>query len=48
MAENDEVGVGSDGDREDKTGKRLPHSKNLDRAKGYLTPNAGQAFIQLK
>ena len=44
MADN--AGVGSTGgDREDETVKRLPlTSKNLNRATGYLTPDAKRAF----
>ena len=46
MAEDAEIGSGGD-DCEDKTVKRLP-SKNFHRATGYLTPDARQAFTQLK
>ena len=43
VAEIDEVGVGGDGNCEDETvGRSL--SKNLNRAMGYLTPNARQTF----
>ena len=47
LAEVDEVGVGGGGDRKDKTVGRSP-SKNLNRAIGYLTPNARRAFTQLR
>ena len=47
VAEVDEVGVGGGGDRKDKMVGRSP-SKNLNRATGYLTPNARQAFTQLR
>ena len=48
MAESDEVGSGSNGNCEDGTVERPPCSKNLNRATGYLTPDARQAFIQLR
>ena len=47
VAEVDEVGVGGGGDREDETVGRSP-SKNSNGATGYLTPNARQAFTQLR
>ena len=47
VAEVDEVGVGVGGDCEDETARRSP-SKNLNGATGYLTPNARQAFTQLR
>ena len=47
IAEINEVGVGSSGDCEDKTVKRLL-SKNSNRVTGYLTPNTRQAFTQLR
>ena len=46
MAQVDEVGV-DDGDCEDETVRRLP-SKNLNKATGYLTPEARLAFIKLR
>ena len=48
MAENAEVGsIG--GDCENKTVERSPlRSKNSNRATGYLTPDAKQAFTQLR
>ena len=48
VVESDEVGGGSGGNCEDGTDKRSPRSKNLNGATGYLTPNARQAFIQLR
>ena len=47
VAEVDGVGVGSGGDREDETVGRSP-SKNSNGAKGCLTPDARQAFTQLR
>ena len=47
VAEVDEVGVGGGGDHKDKTVGRSP-SKNSKRATGYLTPDAKQAFTQLR
>ena len=47
VAESDEIGGSSSGDREDGTVKRSPCSKNLNRATGELTPDARQAFTQL-
>ena len=47
IAENAEVGVG-DGDCKDKTDEKLTRSKNWNRAIGYLTPYAKQAFTQLR
>ena len=43
----EDAGIDSiDGDCENETVKRSPLiSKNLNRATGYLTPNAKQAFI---
>ena len=47
LAEIDEIGVGGRSDCEDETvGKWL--SKNSNGAIGYLTPNARQAFTQLR
>ena len=46
MAEDAEVGVDG-GDREDKMVGRSP-SKNSNKATGYLTPDARQAFTQLR
>ena len=48
MAESDEFGIGSGGDYKDGTVKRSTRSKNLNRAIGYLTSDAGRAFIQLR
>ena len=48
VAESDEVGGGDDGDCEDRTVKRSPRSKNLNRATDYLTRDARQAFTQLR
>ena len=48
VAESDEVGGDSGGDREDGTVERSPHSKKLNKATDYLTFNAGWAFTQLK
>ena len=39
----DEVGVGGEGDHEDKTVK-ISASKNLNGATGYLTPDARRVF----
>ena len=48
MAESDEVGiVGGGDDCEDKIDKRLSF-KNLNKAMGYLSPEARLAFVQLK
>ena len=47
VTEVDEVCVDGGDDCEDETVKRSP-SKNLNGATGYLTPNARQAFIQLR
>ena len=47
MAEVGEVDVGCGGDCEDETVRRSP-SKNLNGATGYLTPEARQAFTQLR
>ena len=47
MAEVDEVGVGGNDDCKDETVGRLP-SINLNRTTIYLTPNARQAFTQLR
>ena len=46
VAEVDEIGVSGGGDREDETVGKSP--KNLNGATGYLTPNARQAFTQLR
>ena len=43
VAEVDEVGVDGSGNRKDKTVGRLP-SKDLNKATGYLTPDAKQTF----
>ena len=50
MVENAEVGsIGGGGNCENETVERsLLISKNLNRAIGYLTPNAKQAFTQLR
>ena len=50
MAKDAKVGsIGCGGDCEDKTVKKSPlTSKNSNRATGYLTPSAKQAFIQLR
>ena len=50
MAEDAKVGsIGVDGDCEDETVKRsLLLSKNLKRARSYLTPDAKQIFTQLR
>ena len=48
MAESDEVGDGSGGDRKNGTIERSLRSKNLNGATGYLTPNARRAFTQLR
>ena len=49
MAEDAEVGSVGGGDREDETVKKSPlTSKNSNRATGYLTPDAKQAFTQLR
>ena len=47
VAEVDEVGIGDSGNCEDETVGRSPY-KNLNKATGYLIPDARQAFIQLK
>ena len=47
VAEVDEVSVGDGGDCEDKMVRRSP-SKNSNKATGYLTPDARQAFTQLR
>ena len=47
VAEVDKVGIGSGSDWEDKTVWRSL-SKNLNGATGYLTPDARQAFTQLR
>ena len=47
VAKVDEAGISAKGDCEDETVERLP-SKNLNRATGYLTPNARRAFTQLR
>ena len=47
VAEVDEVGVGGGGDCEDETVGRLL-SKNSNGATSYLTPDARQAFTQLR
>ena len=47
MAAVDEIGVGGGGNCEDKTVKKSP-LKNLNRATDYLTPDARQAFTQLR
>ena len=47
VAEVNKVGVGDGGDCEDETVRRSL-SKNLNGATGYLTPDARQAFTQLK
>ena len=46
MAEDAEVGSGDD-DCDNETIKKSP-SKNLNGATGYLTPDARQAFTQLR
>ena len=48
MAESDKVGGGSGGNCEDGMVKRSTRSKNSSGATGYLTPNARQAFTQLR
>ena len=40
VAESDEVGGDSGSDCEDETVEKLPCSKNLNGATGYLNPNA--------
>ena len=47
LAEVDEVGVGDNGDCEDKTFGRSP-LKNSNGATGYLIPNTRQTFTQLR
>ena len=44
MAESEEVSDADGGDCEDGTIKRSLRSKNLNRAMGYLTPNARQTL----
>ena len=50
LAKSDEIdsSASSDGNCEDRTVKRSPYVKNLNRATSYLTPNARQYFIQLR
>ena len=49
MVKDAKFGSVSDGDCEDETVKRSPlTSKNSNRATGYLTPGAKQAFTQLR
>ena len=48
VAESDEIGGGSGSDCEDGTAKRSSRSKNLNKATGYLTPDARRAFTQLR
>ena len=43
VAEVNEVGVGDCGDCEDETVRKSP-AQTLNRATGYLTPDARQAF----
>ena len=47
VAESDEVGGGGD-DCKNGTVKRSPRSQNLNGGTDYLTPNARQAFTQLR
>ena len=47
MAEFDKDSIGGGSNHEDETVKRLP-SKNSNKATGYLTLNARQAFSQLR
>ena len=47
MTKVDEVGIRDGSDCVDKTVKKSP-SQNLIKAISYLTPNARQAFIQLR
>ena len=47
VAEVDEVGVGGGGDCKDETVERSL-SKNLNKAIGYLSPDARRAFTQLR
>ena len=47
VAEVDNVGVGGGDDCKDKMVRRSS-SKNLNKATGYLTPNARQVFTQLR
>ena len=47
LAEVDKVGAGDNSDCKDETVRKLP-SKNLNRATVYLTPDARQAFTQLR
>ena len=46
VAKNDEVGGGGGGDCKDGTVEKSPRSKNSNRATGYLTADARQAFTQ--
>ena len=47
VAEVNEVGVGGGGDCKDEmVGRSL--CKNLNKTRGYLTPNTRQAFTQLR
>ena len=48
MAESDEVDGDDGGDCKNGMIKRSPYFKNLNRATGYLTPNARRVFTQLK
>ena len=48
MAKNNEVGGSDSSDCEDKMVERSPCSKNSNRATGYLTPDTGQTFTQLR
>ena len=49
MAKDAEVGSIDGSDCENKTVEKSPlTSKNFNRAMGYLTPNAKQAFTQLR
>ena len=44
VAESNKVDGASDGDYEDGTVKRSPRSKNSNKATGYPSPDAKQAF----
>ena len=48
VAESDKFGSGDSGDCEDKTVKKSPYSKNLNKAMDYLTPDTRQVFTQLR
>ena len=48
VAESSEIGGGGGGNREDETVEKSQCSKNSNRTTHYLTPNARQAFTQLR